>query len=462
MEFETDLIRLKEKGNEYYSKGEYSKSIHVYTEILDNICKKCECNDSIENDNIKLFYKEYTDLKFKVLLNRSASYIKIRDFENGLKDCNVALEINNNDVKGLFRRANCLLNITDKNDANKINDLNKAIEDLKRALLIEKNNMEVKDLLLKLIEEKNKIENNIQLNQLPSEIVKGIYNLIVNENKYDINYNKAYFNNELYNKLNNLYMYIYSNGNSDIILNTSCIENIISIFEHKNKELGCQIIYIPINGSKDISNSIVVNSWNILSILLEDNDYVFNDLLDENRNDNGYLSNISNNDLKFKKYDSNTKNKQLINFRNSVKRSDIINYTDIKNFINNCIVSNINNNDFVTILNNIFNILFCINDQYIHSVDYIDFLLSLIDIGIPFINVNDNVHVLILLILRNLSILFKNRNSISNKLKALEYSREIENLINSLFKLSYRYYNELLFNNPSSNNNNTFNNIINN
>ncbi|KAH8739062.1 hypothetical protein FG386_000929 [Cryptosporidium ryanae] len=462
MDGESSLFCLKEKGNEYYSKGEYNESIRVYTKILDSINDKFKCDDSVENNiNNESFQKEYSDLKFKVLLNRCASYIKIKDFENGLNDSNKVLEINGNDVKGLFRRANCLSNINNIDDINKLNNINKAIDDLKKALIIEKNNKEVKDLLLKLIEEKGKTENNIQINQLPSEIIKNIYNLLVNECD-DTNDVKIDYNKELNSKLNDLYLYINSNGNHDIILNTSSTENIISIFKHKSVKLGNQLIYVPINNSKDICNSIVKNSWSILSSLLEDNDCIISSLLDENYNNSGNFSNISNNDLKFKKYDANSKNKQLINFRNSFKKNNIINYTEIKNFINNCIIFNVNKENLIIILNNIFNIIFCINDQYIHDIDYINFLISLIDIGTPFINTNDNANVLISLILRNLSILFKNRNSITNKLKALEYSSEIENLINSIFKLSYEYYNQLLFNNPSSNNENIFNNIINN
>ncbi|KAH8583981.1 TPR repeat-containing [Cryptosporidium sp. chipmunk genotype I] len=437
------LDDLKNKGNQLFVSGDYLQSIKIYSEILNHInSQETKTNIITKND--------LTKLKLQTLLNRSASYIKLKEFNNGLLDCNNALDIDNKNIKGLFRKATCLINITTSTSTDSIKNLNLAIEELKKALYIDNENNPIKELLSKTIILKNELIDQYEINKLPSEMLKYI--------KCNINSFK-----ELHDKWLEFYKYILSNGTHDIIINNNCCQDLIYIFE--------RFIYISddiidsINNRKDSENHkklyyyIIFNSWNTLSLLVEENDIITGNL-EEEINDPNHINNINSSLLQLNKIiNFNSNNNNLNKFRSLIRiNNNIINFTKIKDFINNInplIQENQLKTNLKQLLNSIFNVLICtfnynsidLNDTYVH----IKLLTCIINNNNQTIKENDST--LYLLVLRNLSIIFQQIKSKGTKIEALDYNNEVENLINSLFSLSYYSFKSLFEKNYCNNDN---------
>lgn len=78
-------LELKEKGNEAFQKGNWEEALSHYTNGL-----KITQDETAEK---AVFYK-----------NRAAVYLKQKDYEKVIKDCDEALKITPSDPKALFRR----------------------------------------------------------------------------------------------------------------------------------------------------------------------------------------------------------------------------------------------------------------------------------------------------------------------------------------------------------------------
>ncbi|XP_057317799.1 protein unc-45 homolog B [Microplitis mediator] len=78
-------LELKEKGNEAFQKGNWDEALSCYTSALK-------------------ITKDDTNEKAVLCKNRAAVYLKQKDYDNVIKDCNEALKITPNDPKALFRR----------------------------------------------------------------------------------------------------------------------------------------------------------------------------------------------------------------------------------------------------------------------------------------------------------------------------------------------------------------------
>ncbi|KAJ1613900.1 hypothetical protein OIY81_844 [Cryptosporidium canis] len=422
------LENLKDKGNQLFKSGDYSQSINIYSEIINQLRPDSNSQESIE----------LTQLKLQAILNRSASYIKLNDFENGLADCNNALNIDNKSIKGLFRRATCLVNISSTSNINTLKNLDLAIEDLRKALYIEEENKQVKELLSKAILLKNEYSEQFQRNTLPSEILEYIRISIIPLNTLE-NPNLIKFK-EFHNKWIEFYNHILSNGTHDIIINNGCCQNLIYIFEHFTfKSIN---IINSLNDSNNIKlyHDILLHSWRILSLLIEENDIIISD--------DDYLDMIINSaSFQFNRINFNSNNKDLIKFRSLIRNNNnIINFTKIKELIYN-LKSLIQDYQLKInpkhILNNIFNVLICIFDSKNERLSmnlHLNFLNCIINHYIT-IEINkdeqDFINALFLLILRNLSIIFQQRKLKGIKMEALDYNQNIQELINSLFELSY-------------------------
>ena len=83
------LNQIKEEGNNFYKAGDWMRAISCYSDAIE----KSESNNAI------------------FLNNRSAAYIQIRDFTAGLKDAERVVELEPENLKGLFRVASCYANL---------------------------------------------------------------------------------------------------------------------------------------------------------------------------------------------------------------------------------------------------------------------------------------------------------------------------------------------------------------
>ena len=80
-------------------------------------------------------------LKLPVYLNIAACQIKLKQYENAIKNCTKALEIEDKNVKALYRRCVALT---------EINEFERAWKDAEDGLSIEENNKAIKKQLLKI------------------------------------------------------------------------------------------------------------------------------------------------------------------------------------------------------------------------------------------------------------------------------------------------------------------------
>jgi len=109
-------VKLKEAGNEAFKNQKFEEAADLYTKAI---------RLSKEDDKERAVYYK----------NRAASYLKLEDFDQAVRDCNTSLEISPNDPKALFRRCQAYegLNKIDSAyaDAKEVHNLdpkNKALE----------------------------------------------------------------------------------------------------------------------------------------------------------------------------------------------------------------------------------------------------------------------------------------------------------------------------------------------
>lgn len=125
------LIKLKREGNKAFAiQKSYQVAIKKYTEALAIEVSGEPKQSEIQADRAKLF------------ANRAACYIRLEKFEEGLEDCNEALQANPKYVKAAYRKAICL---------DKLEKPEEAIKVLKQSLRFEKN-AESEKLLKQLTE----------------------------------------------------------------------------------------------------------------------------------------------------------------------------------------------------------------------------------------------------------------------------------------------------------------------
>ncbi|XP_022105705.1 peptidyl-prolyl cis-trans isomerase FKBP4-like [Acanthaster planci] len=110
--------KSKAKGTEYFKAGNYKKAIKQYTKILDYL-------DSYPDipEEQKASYKE---LVLAGHLNLAMAYIKNKDNAEAVKSCDKALKVDPDNVKGLFRRGQANLAMSDPILAKK--DFNRVVE----------------------------------------------------------------------------------------------------------------------------------------------------------------------------------------------------------------------------------------------------------------------------------------------------------------------------------------------
>jgi len=115
------MDRSKSLGNDEFKKGNYDEAIKAWTEAL-----------NVDSDN-KAFGKA-------VHSNRASAYMKLRKWEKALEDLNIVLDVDNQNLKLLLRRATCYTEIGNHDGA---------VRDLDMASKLEPRNREIRQRLRK-------------------------------------------------------------------------------------------------------------------------------------------------------------------------------------------------------------------------------------------------------------------------------------------------------------------------
>lgn len=121
--------QAKDRGNECFKSGDLNNALKYYGVSI----KLCPTANAYNN--------------------RAMTYIKLKNYENALTDCNEVLKLEPSNVKALHRRATAYQNLPDKG----YNDL--ALKDLSRIISLEPNN-KVAQTDLQALKKKLKIEDN--------------------------------------------------------------------------------------------------------------------------------------------------------------------------------------------------------------------------------------------------------------------------------------------------------------
>ena len=210
------IEKLKKEANINYLIENYNKSIELYTYAIELIPK---LNKNNVEENKKISINLYN--------NRGNCQIKMRNYKVGIKDFTKVLNIEENNLKGLYRRGICYLNSDKYNLA--FDDLLKAYEIAKEGPEKEEIKKELNNVISKINsminKERKKMTNFIfnenaeftkmKINDLPSaKILKDSDNLISVQNKEDkdINNNKKIKNKNKEEQKNNI---VNNNVNND-------------------------------------------------------------------------------------------------------------------------------------------------------------------------------------------------------------------------------------------------------
>lgn len=96
------VTSLKDVGNEFYRRNQYSKAIEEYT-------KGIECFKKNNQDTVEEFDEELRSLLAYLYSNRSASYAMSDSLTDGIRDANLCIKLMPRWIKGYYRRAESLL-----------------------------------------------------------------------------------------------------------------------------------------------------------------------------------------------------------------------------------------------------------------------------------------------------------------------------------------------------------------
>ncbi|XP_006817238.2 peptidyl-prolyl cis-trans isomerase FKBP4-like [Saccoglossus kowalevskii] len=124
---------IKAKGTEYFKSGNYLKAIKQYKKIVDYLSSERETEMPPETQ------KECDKLVLAANLNLAMCYLKIGEEVQAVDVCDKALQIDNKNEKGYFRRGSARLIQ---------NELQLAAEDFQTVLELEPNNKAAKNQLI--------------------------------------------------------------------------------------------------------------------------------------------------------------------------------------------------------------------------------------------------------------------------------------------------------------------------
>ena len=91
------VVKNKDEGTELFKGGNYRPAAARYTKALSHCAKFFDLSAEDET--------EVKNIKVTLFLNIASCYLKMENWDQTLRNCNDALEIDTNNIKGLFRRA---------------------------------------------------------------------------------------------------------------------------------------------------------------------------------------------------------------------------------------------------------------------------------------------------------------------------------------------------------------------
>ncbi|CAD8102952.1 unnamed protein product [Paramecium sonneborni] len=136
----------KNAGTECFKKGDYFEATRHYAKAV--MAYQFLIKDGVVNDPEEM-QKLTQEIYLPCNLNLSLCYIKQKEYQMGKDFANKALEVEANNVKGLYRRGICLMNLQ---------EFKAAGEDIKRILEIEPNNEDAKLAWEQLLKKKEQIK----------------------------------------------------------------------------------------------------------------------------------------------------------------------------------------------------------------------------------------------------------------------------------------------------------------
>lgn len=140
----------KEEGNALFKREKYERAGRKYDKASDYVSEEGSFNDEEQ--------KVVKSLRVTCWLNGAACSLKLNDFNEAIKLCSKVLDVEFNNIKALYRRAQAFLENA---------DLDLAAFDIKKALEVDPDNREVK-LLQKALKhrqaESNKRDANLYMN----------------------------------------------------------------------------------------------------------------------------------------------------------------------------------------------------------------------------------------------------------------------------------------------------------
>ncbi|XP_077986187.1 uncharacterized protein LOC144440676 [Glandiceps talaboti] len=129
----------KMKGTACFQSGHITAAARRYSKALKFLITVGNKRD--QEDLSESMRDKYNTMKCSCLLNLSACVLKMKQFDKVVSLCSDALNINANNVKGLYRRGQAL---------SRLNEFDRAKEDFEKALKLEPQNKAVKDEMVAL------------------------------------------------------------------------------------------------------------------------------------------------------------------------------------------------------------------------------------------------------------------------------------------------------------------------
>jgi tetratricopeptide (TPR) repeat protein len=102
---EEHIEKMKNEANAHFAIGNYNKSIEMNMSVIKFIYEE-EKKNSESDSRIKL-----KNFKISIFNNKGNAHLKLANFKEALKDFESVLELDENNIKALFRKGLCLYNL---------------------------------------------------------------------------------------------------------------------------------------------------------------------------------------------------------------------------------------------------------------------------------------------------------------------------------------------------------------